>query len=89
MTGFHLACKKSQTLPDQSRRLRILGRPAIFHGIVKLIIRKSDEFKIDLNSEDNFGNTGMGYFNTRDQKELKNYALKQNIVAFQSLTKKQ
>ena len=89
MTGFHLACKKGQTLPDQSRRLRILGRPAVFHGIVKLIIRKSDEFKIDLNIEDKFGNTGISYFNIRDQKELKHYALKQNIVAFQNLTKKQ
>ena len=88
MTGFHVACKKSKTLQDHSHRLSILGRPAVFHGIVKLIIRKSDEFKIDLNSEDNFGNTGMGYFNIRDQKELIHYALKQNIVVFQSLAKK-
>ena len=76
MTGFHLACKKSQTLQDHSRRLRILERPAFFHDSVKLIIRKSDEFNIDLNSEDNFGNTGISYFNIRDQKELKSLAKK-------------
>ena len=76
MTGFHLACKKSQTLQDHSRRLHILGRPAVFHGSVKLLIRKSDEFNIDLNSEDNFGNTGISYFNIRDQKELKSLAKK-------------
>ena len=77
MTGFHLACKKSKTFEDHSpRRLRILGRPTVFHDSVKLIIRKSDEFNIDLNSEDNFGNTGISYFNIRDQKELKSLAKK-------------
>ena len=80
MTGFHLACKKSQTLQDYSHRQRILGRRSVINDSVKLIIRKSDEFKIDLNSEDNFGNTGMGYFNIRDQKELKSLAKKKDVT---------
>ena len=60
--------------------LPILGKPAVFHGIVQTIICKSDEFKIDLNIEDNFGKTGISYFTTQDQKELKEYALENNIV---------
>ena len=58
----------------------ILGKPAVFHGIVQTIIFKSDAFKIDLNIEDNFGKTGISYFTTGDQKELKEYALENNIV---------
>ena len=60
--------------------LLILGKPAVFHGIVQTIICKSDAFKIDLNIEDNFGKTGISYFTSRDQKELKEYALENNIV---------
>ena len=60
--------------------LPILGKPAVFHGIVQTIICKSDAFKIDLNIEDNFGKTGISYFRMRDQTELKEYALENNIV---------
>ena len=48
--------------------------------MVKLIIRKSDAFKINLNTEDNFGKTGISYFTMQDQKELKEYAFENNIV---------
>ena len=30
--------------------------------MVKLIVRKSDAYKIDLNTVDNFGKTGISYF---------------------------
>ena len=30
--------------------------------MVKLIVRKSEAFKIDLNTVDNFGKTGISYF---------------------------
>ena len=48
--------------------------------MVKLIIRKSDAFKIDLNTEDNFGKTGISYFNMEVQQELNAYGLKNNVV---------
>ena len=48
--------------------------------MVKLIIRKSDAFKIDLNTEDNFGKTGISYFKLQDQEELCAYGLKNNVV---------
>ena len=60
--------------------LLILGKPAVFHGIVQTIICKSDAFKIDLNTEDNFGKTGISYFTKQDQRELKEYALENDII---------
>ena len=48
--------------------------------MVKLIIRKSDAFKIDLNTEDNFGKTGISYFEMQVQEELNAYGLKNNAV---------
>ena len=48
--------------------------------MVKLIIRKSDAFKIDLNTEDNFGKAGISYFNMEVQQELNAYGLKNNVV---------
>ena len=48
--------------------------------MVKLIIRKSDAFKIDLNTEDNFGKTGISYFKMQDQEELSAYGFKNNVV---------
>lgn len=48
--------------------------------MVNLIIRKSDAFKIDLNTEDNFGKTGISYFKLQDQEELCAYGLKNNVV---------
>ena len=48
--------------------------------MVKLIIRKSDAFKIDLNTEDNFGKTGISYFKMEVQQELNAYGLKNNVV---------
>ena len=59
---------------------QILDDFVVVHDVVKLIIRKSDAFKIDLNTEDNFGKTGISYFTKQDQKELKEYALENNIV---------
>ena len=41
--------------------------------MVKLIIRKSDAFNIDLNTEDHFGKTGISYFKIQDQEELRSY----------------
>ena len=58
----------------------LLGKPAVFHGIVQTIIYKSDAFKIDLNTEDNFGKTGISYFKMQVQEELNAYGLKNNIV---------
>ena len=46
---------------------------------MELIIRKSEAFKIDLYTEDNFGKTAISYFKAQDQKELKEYAFKKNI----------
>jgi hypothetical protein len=48
--------------------------------MVKLIIRKSDALKIDLNTEDNFGKTGISYFEMQVQEELNAYGLKNNAV---------
>ena len=48
--------------------------------MVKLIVRKSDAFKIDLNTKDNFGKTGISYFKMQVQKELNAYGLKNNVV---------
>ena len=48
--------------------------------MVLLIIRKSDAFKIDLNTEDNFGKTGISYFKMQVQEELNAYGLKNNVV---------
>ena len=48
--------------------------------MVKLIIRKSDAFKIDLNTEDNFGKTGISYFKMQVQEELNAYGLQNNVV---------
>ena len=45
----------------------------VFHDVVKLIIRKSVAFKIDLNTEDYFGKTGISYLKIKDQEELKSY----------------
>ena len=51
--------------------------------MVKLIIRKSDAFNIDLNTEDHFGKTGISYFKIQDQEELRSYmrahGLKNNV----------
>ena len=44
-----------------------------FHGVPKLIIRKSYAFKIDLNTEDYFGKTGISYLKIKDQEELYKY----------------
>ena len=57
----------------------ILGTPIVFHGVVESIIRKSEAFKIDLYTQDNFGKTAIGYFKAEYQKELKEYAFKKNI----------
>ena len=46
---------------------------------MELIICKSEAFKIDLFTEDNFRKTAIGYFKTQDQKDLKEYAFKKNI----------
>ena len=46
---------------------------------MELIICKSEAFKIDLFTEDNFRKTALGYFKTQDQKDLKEYAFKKNI----------
>ena len=46
---------------------------------MELIICKSEAFKIDLFTEDNFRKTALGYFKTQDQKDLKEYAFKNNI----------
>ena len=46
---------------------------------MELIICKSEAFKIDLFTEDNFRKTAIGYFKTQDQKDLKEYAFKNNI----------
>ena len=52
--------------------------------MVKLIIRKSDAFKINLNTEDYFGKTGISYLKVKDQEELKSYmrahGLKNNVA---------
>ena len=45
----------------------------VFHDVVKLIIRKSVAFKIDLNTEDYFGKTGISYLKIKDQEELNEY----------------
>ena len=47
--------------------------------MVKLIVRKSEAFKIDLFTEDNFGKTALSYFSLEYQKELKEYAYKNNV----------
>ena len=41
--------------------------------MVKLIIRKSDAFKIDLNTEDSFGKTGISYLKIKYQAELRSF----------------
>ena len=48
--------------------------------MVKLIVRKSYAFKIDLNTKDNFGKTGISYFELQVQEELNAYGLKNNAV---------
>ena len=52
--------------------------------LVKLIIHKSDAFKIDLSTEDHFGKTGISYFKIQDQEELRSYmrahGLKNNVA---------
>ena len=48
--------------------------------MVKLIICKSDAFKIDLNTKDNFGKSGISYFKMEVQEELNAYGLKNNAV---------
>ena len=45
----------------------------VFHDALKLIIRKSYAFKIDLNTEDYFGKTGISYLKIKDQEELYKY----------------
>ena len=51
--------------------------------MVKLIVRKSDAFKIDLNTEDHFGRKGISYLKIQDQEELRSYmrahGLKNNV----------
>ena len=49
-----------------------------FHGVPKLIIRKSYAFKIDLNIEDHFGKTAISYLKIKDQEELYAYGLRNN-----------
>ena len=46
---------------------------------MELIICKSEAFKIDLFTEDNFGKTALSYFSLEYQKELKKYAYKKNV----------
>ena len=46
---------------------------------MELIICKSEAFKIDLLTEDNFGKTALSYFSLEYQKELKEYAYKKNV----------
>ena len=46
---------------------------------MELIICKSEAFKIDLFTEDNFGKTALSYFSLEYQKELKEYAYKKNV----------
>ena len=46
---------------------------------MELIICKSEAFKIDLFTEDNFGKTALGYFSLEYQRELKEYAYKKNV----------
>ena len=62
--------------------LQILDDSVVVYDVVKLIIRKSDAFKIDLNTEDKFGETGISYLKIQDQEELNAYGLKNNIVVF-------
>ena len=56
----------------------------VFHDALKLIIRKSYAFKIDLNTEDYFGKTGISYLKIKDQEEMKSYmrahGLKNNVA---------
>ena len=46
---------------------------------MELIICKSEAFKIDLFTEDNFGKTALSYFSLEYQRELKEYAYKKNV----------
>ena len=57
---------------------QILDDFVVVHDVVKLIIRKSDAFKIDLNTEDCFGKTGISYFKIKEQEELNAY--KNNVA---------
>ena len=50
----------------------------VFHDALKLIIRKSYAFKIDLNTEDYFGKTGISYLKIKDQEELYAHGLRNN-----------
>ena len=59
--------------------LQILDDSVVVYDVVKLIIRKSDAFKIDLNTEDKFGETGISYLKIQDQEELNAYGLKNNV----------
>ena len=59
--------------------LQILDDFVVVRDVVRLIIRKSDAFKIDLNTEDYYGKTGISYFKIQDQEELNAYAVKNNV----------
>ena len=59
--------------------LQILDDFVVVRDVVRLIIRKSDAFKIDLNTEDYYGKTGISYFKIQDQEELNAYGVKNNV----------